>query len=149
MLRHIIESFELEEDVVLSLRTSTIDACQGMKVEIGESAYSLLWKFLDTVEVVIVEQVSGRLASFPDFFFSYFLTCKKRISPVGRRQQKGAPDKNHAIAATSLQPSSDETEHLRTPVPDDIGEGLGGSFQVTDGKRQVDGRFMKIIQKTC
>ena len=89
MLRHIIESFELEEDVVLSLRTSTIDACQGMKVEIGESAYSLLWKFLDTVEVVIVEQVSGRLASFPDFFFHIFLRAKNEFHQLVGASRKG------------------------------------------------------------
>lgn len=56
MLRRAAEDFELDEDVVLSLRTSTLDACRGREVVIPRSAYSYLWKYLDEVDVVIVKE---------------------------------------------------------------------------------------------
>jgi hypothetical protein len=59
MLRRIAEYFDLEEDVVLSLRTSTMDICRGREVVIPESAYIHLWKFLDEVDVTIVERAQG------------------------------------------------------------------------------------------
>jgi hypothetical protein len=59
MLRRVTEDFDLEEDVVLSLRTSKIDACRGREVIIPESAYIYLWKYLDEVDVSIVEQAQG------------------------------------------------------------------------------------------
>ena len=59
MLRRVIEDFDLEEDVVLSLRTSTIDVCRGREVIIPESAYDYLWKYLDEVDVDIVEETQG------------------------------------------------------------------------------------------
>ena len=60
MLRRVAEDFDLDEDVVLSFRTSTIDACRGREVVIPESAYIYLWKYLDEVDVSIVERVKGR-----------------------------------------------------------------------------------------
>ena len=59
MLRRVTEDFDLEEDVVLSLRTSKIDACRGREVIIPESAYIHLWKYLDEVEVGILDRVQG------------------------------------------------------------------------------------------
>lgn len=59
MLRRVTEDFDLEEDVVLSLRTSTIDACRGREVIIPESAYIYLRKYLDEVDVSIVERAQG------------------------------------------------------------------------------------------
>ena len=60
MLRRVVEDFDLEEDVVLSLRTSTIDACRGREVIIPESAYIHLWKYLDEVDVVVVVGERGQ-----------------------------------------------------------------------------------------
>lgn len=59
MLRRVAEGFDLEEDVVLSLRTSKISACRGREVVIPESAYIYLWKYLDEVDVSIVERAQG------------------------------------------------------------------------------------------
>ena len=59
MLNRVTEDFDLEENVVLSLRTSTIDGCRGREVEIPESAYTYLWKYLDEVDVSIVERAQG------------------------------------------------------------------------------------------
>ena len=59
MLRRVIEDFDLGEDVALSFRTSTIDACRGREVIIPESAYDYLWKYLDEVDVDVVEETQG------------------------------------------------------------------------------------------
>ena len=61
MLRRIVEDFdlELEEDVVLSLRTSRINICREREAIIPESAYVHLRKHLDEVDVSIVERTQG------------------------------------------------------------------------------------------
>ena len=59
MLRRVVEDFDLEEDVLLSFRTSTMDVCRGRKVLIPESAYIYLWKHLNEVDVSIVGRVQG------------------------------------------------------------------------------------------
>ena len=59
VLRRVTEDFDLEDGVVLSLRTSTFDACRGREVIIPESAYVYLWKYLEEVDVAIVEQTQG------------------------------------------------------------------------------------------
>lgn len=55
MLKLVAESFHLEEDVLLSLRTSTIDVFRGKEVEIDESAYVYARPCLGQVDVSIVE----------------------------------------------------------------------------------------------
>lgn len=59
ILRRVAEGFDLEEDVVLSLRTSTMGICRGREVVIPESAYIYLWKHLDEVDVSIVGRAQG------------------------------------------------------------------------------------------
>jgi hypothetical protein len=60
MLKLVAESFYLEDDVVLCLRTSTIDVFRGKEVEIDESAYVYVRPCLGQVDVSIVERPQGQ-----------------------------------------------------------------------------------------
>jgi len=64
MLRRIAKHFDLEEDVVITLRTSAIGPCRGRDVEIPESAYVYLWKYLDEVDISIEERAQERASGF-------------------------------------------------------------------------------------
>jgi len=134
-LRQIIKSFNLDADVCLSLRTSTIDVCRGKEVEIDESAYLLMCKFVDEFVVSVVERAQ-----------------------TGRRQQKQAQGKGRAITLISPEPSFTSLNHdlemedlpasstvihsevpliegrSHTPIPEDIGKGItgGSSSEVAD-----------------
>ena len=121
MLRRVVEDFDLEEDVVLSLRTSTIDACRGREVIIPESAYIHLWKYLDEVDVVVV--VGERGQGPQNLFFFLNTICifldVKRTKSVGRRQQKqnraATQQKSRAISPIAPEyPSSLLKDNIET-----------------------------------
>ncbi|KJA18151.1 hypothetical protein HYPSUDRAFT_218407 [Hypholoma sublateritium FD-334 SS-4] len=57
MISLIIRAFRLDSKSVLSLHTSSLDACKGQSVEIDESAYSLMCTLLDDVEVTVGEHL--------------------------------------------------------------------------------------------
>ncbi|KAF8815970.1 hypothetical protein BYT27DRAFT_6482472 [Phlegmacium glaucopus] len=137
-LRQVIQSFDLDDDVLLSLRTSTIDVCQGEEVEIDESAYRFLWTFLGKIDVSIVEGAQ-----------------------VGRRQQKKAQGKGRALtpidtefppspsnhglemedfpmaSSTVIHPNPPLDEGLsHTPIPEEFGREIDGlSNAATAGGR--------------
>jgi hypothetical protein len=165
MLRRVAEDFDLEEDVVLSFRTSTFDACRGREVVIPESAYSYLWKFLDEVDVGIVERAQGLLYPTQSLHSKTHSLTWKRTKSASRRQQKRAQEKRRAISPIAPEyppspltedfPAASSTviyeeapldeERSHTIILDGAERGVAGSSKVAD---MTEGKVVAPSQKS-
>ncbi|KAF5322351.1 hypothetical protein D9619_002204 [Psilocybe cf. subviscida] len=63
-LERVARVFDIADDAVLSIHTSSLDVCRGVAVEIDESAYPFMWTVLDEITVK-VEGTKARELAIP------------------------------------------------------------------------------------
>jgi len=154
-IRRVFQAFNIADNTVISLRTSTLDVCKGRDVVIDESAYPLMWTALDQIDVVVEEMVEGMQTQMPESKKARETLPTPATTPTPAQSSSSAgPVQNDYLSAPNVaenafQKDEDETDQEPNDEPKvtDEEEDIYEPPRPPPGLKTVGDKEESILQK--